>query len=1016
MAALLGLVQVRVVEAHALLLRSEPGAGAVIASDAPPRLISLWFSERVTASVNSVGVLDAGSRRVDRLDARVSADDPTRLDVNVGDLSEGAYVVRWQATSADNHVVRGSYWFAVGFAAAPPPGALQTSAWPTAPGLEVVGRWLVLVGALTLTGGALFGPVVVRRFRSETALLAAFDDPRVRRRQARMWLAAGAALAVGQMLWAVAQAESVADLPLPEALPGGVAGLVLLSSAFGLWWWARMLFGLSLAGVLASRRGSDWLPVGLSGLLLLAISLGGHAAAARALPVLATLIDVVHLGAAGLWLGGLAQVGILLPAMVSAAPESRRGTLLRGLVPRVSNVALGSVAILIGTGLFGAWEQVASLAALAGTPYGQSLLLKLSVLAVLLSVGSINLLVVRPRSAALGRAFRRLVLGEVVVGGGLLLTVGLLSSLPPPGAASLPSGLEAVRLAGDLRVGLAVEPNWVGASRYRVTLADARGQPPLDVQSVVLTFAMDGMNMGRTTVFPAQVAQGVYEVNGFFVGMPGTSLVGVGVSRPSAADESAVFQVEVPDVSYKQFAGLAASLGLVAGEATRERPDVSRGEELYAQHCQTCHGETGVGNGPAAASLVPPPSDLTLHARWHPDEQLDWFISRGVAGTAMPGWADQLDARARGDVIGYLHTLANASTATPLVAPAPAAPAGAAPPLPATPSPAQEAPLATAQATSALAPANAVLKGRLAFGPDTDGNLWVWQFPVDKPERLTTFGPGEFTSSPAWSPDGQKIAFSYYKLPRTGSIPIPDGTDLYLVDADGRQSRLLAAHDARGAALQYPVWSPDGASLYVSYRQQGNTEAHVDRVDVESGGRFQLVADAGYPTLSRDGRRLAYASSPYASQGTGLWWSAPDGSDPHQVLGPGVFLKFFGLRLSPDGHSLLFAAIGTGNNYQAPRAGLLEWLFHPAVAHADGEIYDLWTIDLDGRNLRRLTSLAEDLPISAWAPDGRHIVFLGGGSASKAEAGLAVIDPDGSNLRRLTSIPGHRGVDWTAGP
>jgi Tol biopolymer transport system component len=325
--------------------------------------------------------------------------------------------------------------------------------------------------------------------------------------------------------------------------------------------------------------------------------------------------------------------------------------------------------------------------------------------------------------------------------------------------------------------------------------------------------------------------------------------------------------------------------------------------------------------------------------------------------------------------------------------------------------------LATQAAQGAQASGTAGLKGRLAFGPDTDGNLWAWPFPAEKPDRLTTFGPGEYTSSPAFSPDGQKIAFSYYKLPRTGSIPIPDGTDLYVMDADGRDPHLLAAHERRGAALQYPAWSPDGTAVYVSYRQQGDTEAHVDRVELESGARSQVVANAGYPSLSADGRRLAYATSPYSGQGTGLWWSAPDGSDPHQILGPGVFLKFFGLRLSPDGQSLLFAAIGAGNNYQPPpRAALLDWLFRPPLVYADGEIYDLWAIDLDGRNLRRLTSLAEDLPISAWAPDGQHVAFLGGGSASKAEAGLAVIDPDGGNLRRLTTIPGHRGVDWTAAP
>jgi Tol biopolymer transport system component len=227
----------------------------------------------------------------------------------------------------------------------------------------------------------------------------------------------------------------------------------------------------------------------------------------------------------------------------------------------------------------------------------------------------------------------------------------------------------------------------------------------------------------------------------------------------------------------------------------------------------------------------------------------------------------------------------------------------------------------------------------------------------------------------------------------------------------------------KGAALQFPTWAPDGKSIYVSYRNQGGTEAHVDRVDLATGVRTQVVADAGYPTISRDGRTLAYATSPVKRGGTGLWWSGPDGEDPHQILGPNVFPSFFGLRLAPDGQRLLFAAIGAGNNYVPPGArlptglALLDSLLQPAIAYADGDSYDLWTIDLDGRNLHRVTTLAEDLPIATWDPSGgEQIAFLGGGSASTAEAGLAVLNVDGTNLRRLTRIPGHRGLDWTAGP
>src|SRR5919197_5690868 len=159
----------------------------------------------------------------------------------------------------------------------------------------------------------------------------------------------------------------------------------------------------------------------------------------------------------------------------------------------------------------------------------------------------------------------------------------------------------------------------------------------------------------------------------------------------------------------------------------------------------------------------------------------------------MPAFDAELTQAERRDVILYLHLLADAAALRP----------------------AQGAP-ATVVATPvpAAAPSPA-LSGRLVFGPDNDTNLWLIRLPDEKPVRLTSFGAREFSSSPAWSPDGQRIAFSYYRLPATGSIPIPDGTDVYLVNADGGEPRVLAAHDARGIALQYPAWAPDGSAVYV---------------------------------------------------------------------------------------------------------------------------------------------------------------------------------------------------------
>jgi copper transport protein len=1008
------------VAAHALLLRSEPAAGVVGAADQPPKTVVLWFSEPVDVTASGgIAVLDTEGRRVDHFDAHAAAADPRQVEVSLSDLAQGSYAVRWRATSADNHVISGTFWFGVGFATAVPPSALLAAGAPTLPALETVARWLSLVAVLALAGGAFFDVLVrapvERRLGATGRGVFAEAAPSL----ARVAVLGGVLLVAAHAAWAAAQMEAVAELPLPRALDGPVARAVLLESRFGLLWWARILLGLILAARLVadarSRRTpagrARWVDAALGVALVVAFALGGHASGARELPAVAVGVDAIHLAAAAVWLGGLAQLVGLLPAILGTSPDAR-ATVARVLVPRISGLALVAVGVLIATGVFSAWEQAGTFEAATTTAYGQTLLLKIGVLLPLLAIAGVNRFVLRPRLVAglslerLTRRFGSLVRGELLLGGVVLGFAAALGSLPPPGPQGLPGPIEVARQAGDLRVQLSVSPNWVGVSRFRVSVTDAQGQPAPDVRDVVLTFTMEGMNMGRTTVPAAATQPGVFEADGFYIGMPGVAQIGVAVSRTSGADESAVFRIETPNVTEQQYQGLGPTLAL---QAAAERPpgtapaDLAQGQAVYGQHCAVCHGDTGIGNGPAAASLLPPPADLTLHARWHSDDQLFWFITHGVAGTPMPSFADQLSPGQRRAVIAHLHVLAAAPTAS---------------------SP-REAPVGPAQvAAPTPPPARDELIGRIVFAPDTDKDFWIWRFPSDNPERLARFTRLDFASFPTWSPDGQRLAFSFYQLPRVGAIPA--GTDLYLMNADGTDMHPLAMHDTPGAALLYPAWAPDGNAVYVTHqarRPEGGADSRIERVDVRSGERETVIPNAAYASASRDGRRLAYAAVPNADgSGQSLWISGVDRSDAREILPAGVFVRFSSLRFAPDGQRLLFAAVGQGTTYTPPAAGrldllgLLDPMRSGGVAHADGEEWDLWTIDPDGRNLRRVTNLAEDLPVASWSPSGGSVVFLGGGSARTAETGLAVVAADGSNLRRLTTRPGHRGADWAPVP
>ncbi len=103
-----------------------------------------------------------------------------------------------------------------------------------------------------------------------------------------------------------------------------------------------------------------------------------------------------------------------------------------------------------------------------------------------------------------------------------------------------------------------------------------------------------------------------------------------------------------------EYAGLTNPIP--ADEASLER-----GEEIYAVSCASCHGDGGMGDGPASAALDPAPAPVAHTSQMMGDDYLFWRISEG--GTAdpfnssMPGWKETLDEQARWDIINYIRAL-----------------------------------------------------------------------------------------------------------------------------------------------------------------------------------------------------------------------------------------------------------------------------------------------------------------------------------------------------------------------
>ncbi len=507
-AALIALAVAPGASAHAVLQQTQPGNDVVLPT--APSEVVLRFSEPVDAAPDAIRVYDGAGARVDTGEL-IRPDDRSIATGLQSGLPDGTYTIAWRAVSADTHPVFGASVFHVGAPGANPAGiAEQVLAEGRTPGAVTVGftavRFFSYALLLLCAGGV-----------ATIALALGAASEAVRQRLFGAIAVVSGALALTSLAGILLQGADVAGTGLVAAARWSVVSGVV-ETRFGQVWLARAVLALGvMALALAVRRAPrrEW---AVDAALVLCVGLvaspaaAGHASTEGALSF---VVDVVHVQAASVWVGGLSFVALAL--LWSGAA---RWELARTAVPRFSTMAVVSVAALLVAGIVNGYLQIRSWSGLWETTYGRLVLAKAALVIPVIALGawnnrrSVPPLRAGTTSLVQRRRFLRTIWAELAIVVAIVAVTAVLVEEPPARAVTQPAGPSS-QLAelGDLELNLVVDPAVAGANAIHLYLLTSSGRPA-SVAEVDVAASLASAGIGPLRYEARRLTPGHYTVSG----------------------------------------------------------------------------------------------------------------------------------------------------------------------------------------------------------------------------------------------------------------------------------------------------------------------------------------------------------------------------------------------------------------------------------------------------------------------------------------------------------------------
>jgi Tol biopolymer transport system component len=258
-------------------------------------------------------------------------------------------------------------------------------------------------------------------------------------------------------------------------------------------------------------------------------------------------------------------------------------------------------------------------------------------------------------------------------------------------------------------------------------------------------------------------------------------------------------------------------------------------------------------------------------------------------------------------------------------------------------------------------------------------------------------------TSPAWSADGLKIAFTTNRDEPNPNSCVPScNYEIYSMNADGTGQVRLTVNSASDTG---PAWSPDGSKIAFT---SSRSPRGIYVMNSDGSDQRLLLAAASDPAWSPDGTKIAYTGPGGTSDQPqqDIWVMDADGTNQRRITQSGDieypcgsdYFTYdesdFAPDWSPDGTKLTYGE------------DLLDECGDGFAAYA------VETVDASGTGPERTIFSSYEgcaFPSAAWSPDGSKIAFT--------YCYLNEVDPDGSGSRIIDSnCCGISQPDWQPVP